>query len=107
MAEADGAVLDAVEKERMNPRVVERALTLTLAEAEILRDETARRREGLATELAKCEEEVEHLTSAIRRGWGFGSTPHRREAHLHAEVEWGLRVHGTRNSAAATQWGGT
>ena len=43
MADADDAVLDAVEKTLMSPTVVERALAL--AEAEIVRDGTARRRE--------------------------------------------------------------
>jgi hypothetical protein len=49
-AAAGGAVLDVVENELMNPKVVERALVL--AEAEILRDGTARRREALAVELS-------------------------------------------------------
>ena len=71
MADADDAVLDVVEKELMSVKVVERALAL--AEAEILHDGTARTREVLAADLAKCEAEIGHLTSAIRRGGDLDS----------------------------------
>jgi hypothetical protein len=64
MADADDAVLDVVEKELMNPKVVERAFAI--AEAEILHDGTARRREALAAQLAKCEAEVGHLIATIK-----------------------------------------
>jgi site-specific DNA recombinase len=68
MADADDAVLDVVEKELMNPKVVERALVL--AEAEILRDGTARKREALSADLTRCDKEVEQLIAAIKRGGG-------------------------------------
>lgn len=71
MSDADDAVLDVVEKELMNVKVVERALAL--AEAEILRDGTARTREALAGELAKCETEIGRLTAAIKRGGDLDS----------------------------------
>ena len=48
MSDADNAVLDAVEKTIMSPTVVARALAL--AEAEIVRDGTARKRETLASD---------------------------------------------------------
>ena len=42
--------------------------TLAFAEAEIVRDGTARKRETLAVELAQLETEVGRLTTAIKRG---------------------------------------
>ena len=50
----------------MNPKVVARALAL--AEAEIVRDGTARKCETLTVELAQLEAEVGRLTAAIKRG---------------------------------------
>ena len=66
MSDADNAVLDAVEKTIMSPTVIARALVL--AEAEIVRDGTARKHETLAAELAQLEAEVGRLTAAIKRG---------------------------------------
>ena len=66
MSDADNAVLDAVEKTIMSPTVVARALAL--AEAEIVRDGTARKCETLAVELAQLEAEVGRLMAAIKRG---------------------------------------
>ena len=71
MADADAAVLEAVEETLLHPAVVARALEH--AEAVITRSRSADQRETLEADLADTETAVRRLTAAIVEGGELGS----------------------------------
>jgi hypothetical protein len=66
MADADAAVLRAIESTLLDPRVVKKALEH--AERAIARDRKAGDAETLQGELTECEKAIRRLTSAIASG---------------------------------------
>ena len=91
MADADAAVLQAVEATLLDPAVVERALEY--AEAAITQSRSADQRETLEANLADTETALRRLTAAIVEGGELGTLVtaleryERRRQDLHARLE--------------------
>ena len=91
MADADAAVLQAVEETLLDPAVVERALEY--AEAAITQSRSADQRETLEANLADTETALRRLTAAIVEGGELGTLVtaleryERRRQDLHARLE--------------------
>ena len=91
MADADAAVLQAVEATLLDPAVVERALEY--AEAAITQSRSADQQETLEANLADTETALRRLTAAIVEGGELGTLVtaleryERRRQDLHARLE--------------------
>jgi hypothetical protein len=90
MADADAAVMTAVEKTLLHPEVVERAIAH--AERAIARGQSAGEREALQADLAEVKKAMRRLSSAIAKGGELEAlvtalqTQERQRAELEARL---------------------
>ena len=92
IAEADHAILNAIQTDVFQPNILTRALLKGVTQLAASKDETADRREMLREELAKIESELARLTAAVATGGTLSTLlaalkeREERRTRLHAEL---------------------